>query len=92
MKPKFRMFSFVRVTREMPPHMSHFHSAFDAIVKGTYSQLYGGDNNKQYSLYIVENGKVVGNVSWYYEDQLTLLSENVLDAVDMVETYLNSRD
>ena len=88
MKQKFSKLSFVHVCEEMPPYMSHFEKGFDAIVEGTYSQLYGGKDIKSYSLYQIEEGRIVDHISWYEENQLTLLPEQDRDkAESMIEEY-----
>ncbi len=88
MKQKFRKLTFVHVQKEMPPSMQHFESDFDAIVEGTYSQLYGGTNVDSYSLYQLEKGKIVNKISWYYENQLTALEkQNNLKAETLIEAY-----
>jgi len=74
----------------MPDCMSHFDSDFDAIVEGTYSQLYGGNDIKQYSLYKLsaDGKKIVNNISWYYESQLTELPDQNRELMEeMVELY-----
>ena len=88
MKQKFGKLKFVRVCDEMPGNMKYFDSGFDAIVCGTYSQIYGGINTESYSLYKIDSGKVVNRISWYYEPQLTLLDEQDMDkAEQMIEDY-----
>ena len=89
MKQKFRKLSRVRVCDEMPDHMSHFDSGFEAIVEGTYSQLYGGGNIRDYSLYKIDSeGKICNNISWYVESQLTETPNQCSrEAEDMIESY-----
>lgn len=88
MKQKFRKLTFVHVSKEMPKCMAHFASDFDAIIDGTYSQLYGGSDIKQYSIFKIKDGKVVNSISWYYESQLTALdSQDREKAEDMIEEY-----
>lgn len=88
MKQKFRKLSFVSVCKNMPPEMVHFDSNFTAIIDGTYSQIYGGTDIDSYSLYKIEEGKVVNRISWYRESQLTLLEDQDKDkAEDMIEEY-----
>lgn len=88
LRQKFGKFKFVRICDEMPSCMSHFPSGLDAIVEGTYSQLYGGENIDSYSLYLIKDGVVVNTGSWYCEDQLTLLDEQDFEKAEiMVETY-----
>jgi hypothetical protein len=93
MKQKFKKLSFVHVCKDMPSEMRHFPSDFDAIVEGSYSQLYGGNNVNSYSLYQIENGMIINNVSWYKESQLTLLPIQDRDkAEEMIEKYNLSED
>lgn len=88
MKQKFGKLSFVKVCNEMPDCMKHFESGFDAIVCGTYSQLYGGTNIRSYSLYMLRDGAIVNRISWYLESQLTLLTSQDKDrAEQMIEDY-----
>ena len=90
MKQKFGKLTFVHVCKEMPEFMSHFESDFDAIVDGTYSQLYGGKDIDSYSLYkLSENGKeIVNHISWYHERQLTALEKQDKElAEELIETY-----
>jgi hypothetical protein len=88
MKQKFGKLSFVHVCKEMPEFMSHFESNFDAIVDGTYSQLFGGSDINSYSLYMIKNNKVVDNISWYEENQLLLLPNQDKDKAEgMIEEY-----
>ena len=65
---------------EMPPHMSHFYGDCKAIVIGSYTEQYGKGprSDKQYTLFILKRGDQ-GEVSWYQEDQLTLIEEDRFD-------------
>jgi hypothetical protein len=91
-KQKFKKLSFVRVCDVMPRYMSHFESGFDAIVKGTCSQLHGDTDIDNYSLYKIVNDKIVDCMAWYEENQLTLIDDNNRDkAEEMIEAY-NFRD
>lgn len=72
----------------MPAHMAHFDKGFDAIVEHTYSQAFGGNDVDSYSLYKINNGKIVDNLSWYEEHQLTPLGDHEYpDPEDMIESY-----
>ena len=72
----------------MPLGMRHFEFNFDAIVGGTYSQLYGGEDTDSYCIYQIENGKIINRISWYEEDQLTLLEKQDKElAKIMIEAY-----
>lgn len=89
---KFRKLSFVRVGK-MPQHMAHFDGEIDAIVDGTFTQIHGGRGQegrslRQYCLFLVRDGVIYNHVSWYEEDQLTLLTvQDSLLAEQMIETY-----
>ena len=88
MKQKFRKLTFVIVDKEMPSMMRHFDSGFVGIIEGTYSQLCGGDDIKPYSLYKIENDKIVNSISWYDESQLTRLpKQDRSKAEKMIEEY-----
>ena len=88
MKQKFRKLTFVHVCKDMPAMMSHFESDFDAIVDGTYSQIYGGEDIFSYALFMIKDGKIVNRVSWYKEDQLTELeTQDREKAEEMIEEY-----
>lgn len=93
MRQKFRRLTFVKVCKELPAFMWHFHSDFIGIVRGTYSQMYGGTDIGSYSLYVVDGDKVVNNISWYYESQLTELENQDREkAEEMIEEYIFSRE
>lgn len=92
MRQKFGKLSFVHICKDMPEHKDHFGSDFDAIVDGTYSQMYGGDNIDSYAVYKLENGKIVDFVAWYHEEMLTLLPTQDRDLAEkLIEDY-NFRD
>lgn len=66
---------------EMPTMMSHFTGNCQAIVIYTYTEQYGrsgANSDKEYSLFILKRGDR-GEVSWYHEDQLTLIESDRLD-------------
>ena len=69
-RQKFHTGDLVKVCKEFPNHMRHFSGADEkAIVVGSYKDQYGTDDVKNYSLKF-KNHSVV---SWYEEDQLTLI-------------------
>lgn len=90
MKQKFRKLTFVHICKEMPSHMSCFESDFDAIVNGTYSQLYGGKDIDSYSLFVLrgDGKKIIDKISWYKECQLTALEKQDSKlAEELIEKY-----
>jgi hypothetical protein len=90
MKQKFAQLTMVHVCKDMPSYMSHFYSDFDGIVRGTYSQIYGGKNIKNYSIYMLDKKqkKIVNCICWYYEHQLTKLKkQNKKKCEELIESY-----
>lgn len=75
MKQKFQKGDWVRVAKDLGPHMSHFTADCEAIVIGSYKDQYGGDDTESYTLHL----KGRGRSSWYEEWQLTLLEAGRLD-------------
>lgn len=75
-KQKFPRGTLVRITANLPECMSHFDSDCEAIVDHTYHEAYGGGNVKSYSLLLLdESREPVQRVSWYEEDQLSLVED-----------------
>lgn len=62
---------------EMPVEMSHFKGNCKAVVLYTAAEAYDGGAraDKQYCLHVPGDGEV----SWYYEDQLTLIEPDRFD-------------
>ena len=63
----------------LPVYMKHFDGNCTAIVIYTYTEKYGrsgADPDKEYSLFILKKGN---EVSWYHEDQLTLIEQDRFD-------------
>ena len=86
--PKFQRGSKVAVCKEMPSYMSHFESGFNAIVEYTYAQKYGGDDINSYSLIqLDENDNPINSISWYEENQLTLISDHIAKGKEIIERY-----
>lgn len=71
---KFKHGDFVRVAKDLGQFMSHFTSDVDAIVMYSYNDKFGGGNTTSYCIYIKDGGEV----SWYYEDQLTLIESGCI--------------
>lgn len=64
---------------DMPLSMRHFTGNCQAIVLYTYTEQHGrsGANpDKYYSLFLLKEGN---EVSWYHEDQLTLIEQDRFD-------------
>ena len=89
MKQKFKELTFVHITKDLPKSMSHFECDFDAIVEGTYAQLWGGDDVDSYSVYQLRKGKIVNCISWYHEDQLIALpNQDRRKAKELIGSYI----
>ncbi len=65
---KFRIGTRVRIADNPVGHFS----GYNATVKYTYAQMYGGTNTHSYCIDI-DN---IGEVSWYEENQLTLINKD----------------
>ncbi|MDE2105409.1 MAG: hypothetical protein KGL39_49740, partial [Patescibacteria group bacterium] len=68
-KQKFHKGDHVRIAKDLGQSMSHFQADCEAIVIGSYNDQYGGGNTRDYTLHL----KGGGQVSWYYENQLTMI-------------------
>tara|TARA_R110002020_G_scaffold472646_1_gene701003 strand:- start:176 stop:739 length:564 start_codon:yes stop_codon:yes gene_type:complete len=71
MKQKFKRGNLVRIAKELGSTMKHFKNDKDAIIVGSYSDLWGGSGNNKYAI-MFEDGNTS---SWYEESQLTLLGK-----------------
>ncbi len=72
----------------MPPDMWHFEKGFIGIVQGTYSQIYGSKDIDNYSVYQTDGEKIINIISWYRENQLTLMEHQDREkAEEMIEEY-----
>ena len=88
MKQKFLKGFEVKVDDEMPDIMSHFEKGFNGIVDHTYSEAYGGKDIKSYCLLVLdENRKPINKISWYNESQLTLVSDDMMNGMEIIENY-----
>ena len=81
----FQKGDLVRVTKDMPSHMSHFTSDIDAIVIGSYADQYGGSDTKDYTLHLRGGGEC----SWYEENQLSLIER---DRSDLLSVWQKEQD
>lgn len=80
MRQKYQHGDMVRIADDLGNTMSHFESGVDAIILGSYKDLFGGGMEhqyKEYSVYI--RGK--GDVSWYKEEQLELIKKGCGDVL-----------
>lgn len=83
---KYNKGDLVRISKDLGPSMSHFTSDCDAIVMYTYDEKYGGGNVDSYCLHL----KGRGQVSWYFESQLTLIEKNRNDLLKKWEDEENA--
>ncbi len=84
---KFLRYQFVHVSKVKAGHFSN-RGDFDAIISGSYSDLYGGKGVYSYQLYVLEEGKVIDCRSWYEEWQLeSLPKQSTRKAVHLIEAY-----
>ena len=73
---KYHRGDHVKIAKDLGETMSHFEANCEAIVLYSYKDEYGGKDYdvEDYSVYI----KGIGQVSWYEEDQLTLIKKKRL--------------
>lgn len=90
MSQKFHRGDLVHVAADLGPTMSHFSGAdSDALIVGSYEDQYpGGSGRKQYTLWLLPEGR--GTSSWYHEDQLTLLKTRTFEDVKHVERLIRN--
>lgn len=89
---KFLIGQKVHIAKDLGSSMRHFTSDVDAIVLYSYNDRYGGGNTNQYGLGILgKNGKIKFCSSWYWANQLTLMSDDRLLGLDLIQDY-NLRD
>lgn len=84
------MLTFVKVNKSTQPYSSTSKDRYNfiGIVRGTNSQLYNTSDIKSYSVYKLENDKVVNVMSWFDESQLELLDYQDRDlAEEKIEEY-----
>ena len=82
---KFQKGDLVQVAKDLGKSMSHFTSGCRAIVIGSYTDRYGGDDTKSYTIYTEGRGQS----SWYYEHQLTLIESG---RTDLLKEWEDVRD
>lgn len=75
---KFRPGQRVFIAVDLGKSMHHFPSGRKATVLYTYAHMYGGDNVTSYCLDVDDYGEV----SWYYESQLTAVDEEWEDVIN----------
>lgn len=72
-KQKFQRYDLVRIAKRMPREMAHFPADQDAIILGSYEDLYWPNGDTPcYAVFL----KGSGHCSWYEESQLTHISSN----------------
>jgi hypothetical protein len=92
MKKKFKRFSYVHVCKDMPDYMYHFPCSFDGIIGDSSLSTIRQDGRRifEYSVYKLENGKVIDEISWYQEDQLSLLKEQPRNGEELIDEFEQS--
>jgi hypothetical protein len=80
-KQKFHKGDYVQVAKDLGSCMSHFQADCEAIVIGSYAEQHGGSNTSSYTIHIKDRGQV----SWYEEDQLTMIAPSRLDLLEQWE-------
>ena len=83
---EFHKGDLIHVVADLGLCMSHFTSDVDAIVIGSYSDLYGGDDTNSYALHL----KGRGHTSWYDENQIILIERQRSDLLEVWEQERNT--
>ena len=91
-KQKFLRGQRVRISDVMPNCMRHFECGCEAIVVSTYRETCGRHSYPQdYTLLILNvNGEPSRSVSWYEENQLTLINSDRDSGEQLIQTYLDN--
>ena len=88
---KFFLGDLVRVADDLGMSMSHFPCGQDAVVLYSYSEKHcqsiAGD--KQFGLYLLKDKT---EVAWYYENQLKLIAEDMIELLPKKNVYRRSYD
>lgn len=79
---KYYKGDYVRIAKDLGSSMSHFKNDCNAIIIGSYKDLYKGNNIKSYTVYIQN----YGTSAWYDENQLELIEKNRLDLLEQWKT------
>ena len=79
----------VKIAKDLGEMMKHFLGKDgEAIVDYTYSERYGGENVESYSLVLLnKHGKPYNSCAWYVESQLTLISDDLLAGMEIIENF-----
>lgn len=86
---KFNKYDHVKISETLHRGTSHFPRGREAVVLGSYSDLYGGgreDSLNSYALFV----KGMGYVAWYWEGQLELIAPNVPDKLNEFEIEVSN--
>ena len=68
---RFKRGDVVHIVKDLGPSMAHFENDRDAIIIGSYRDLYGGEDNiNDWTVMFCDTGC---EVSWYHTSQLTFL-------------------
>lgn len=92
-KQKFFRGHRVHIAADLGPTMSHFHKDTDAIIVGSYSDLYGHGNYTSYELLVLsKKGEPHHTSAWYEEHQLTLVNSDRDGGERMLQLYNQAHD
>ena len=77
MGQKFLRGQLVYIKEDLPSYMRFFPNGMYAIIGGSYSDKYGGDNHKEYTIYYQseQSGKLL-SCSWFEEDNIVLIDSD----------------
>lgn len=84
-KQKFFRGHRVKVAKDLGPHMTHFDNDCEAIVIGSYSDQFGGNNTDSFSLLLLTERPYT--CSWYEKNQLTLINSDRDEGEEILQKY-----
>ena len=90
-KQKYKIGTRVKIADNMPKYMSHFPKGIEAIVQYTYTQKCGRhseEDDKKYSLLLLDKEEGYNTSAWYDEYLLTLISDDIEDGETKLKKFL----
>ena len=75
MTQKFETGDLVVISKNRGPRSVHYEGNPSAIILGSSQDLFGGKNNKDYSVFVEGHGPL----AWFGEEHLTLVKKNKIN-------------
>lgn len=84
-KQKFFRGQRVKIADEMPKSMTHFEKSVEAIIQYSYSDVYGKNDNNNYSLLLII--PKLRTSAWYPAELLTLINTDRYEGECIIQKY-----